>query len=417
MIKKIIKKSFSLLILGLLSISGIQSALALSIPSFPTITFPPFLGVVTPVPAYTTETAPEFTFSSTEGGTISYDGDCVSLTNFAKNGDNTVKFMPMSLGLHNNCRVKVTGETSALDSAWLKVPDFTIVAVLPPAVINLAPFLAIVKPVDNPTYDTTPDFTFTTTEAGTITYSGDCAATTTAAVVGNNTVTFKDLAVGTHSNCKISVTDSMGLGSDLLAIPSFEIKAIPVMPPAGQCSGFKDITDTDADCAAVTWVKSIGAMTGNPDGTFDPNGILQRDQISKIALQTFGKFSLTADYCGGKNPFPDVTSSAWSYQYVCRAKGLGVVTGYLSGPDAGYFRPARSVNRVEFLAIVLRNLTEAMPTGSSYNDVDAGAWYAGYAKFSQINNLFSGSNLYPTNLTSRREVAEVLYKLHTLGKI
>jgi hypothetical protein len=112
-----------------------------------------------------------------------------------------------------------------------------------------------------------------------------------------------------------------------------------------------------------------------------------------------------------------VAETSWAYQYVCRAKALSVVTGYLSGNDAGYFRPARTVNRVEFLAIILRNLGETMPTGASYNDVDSSSWFAGYAKYSKDNSLFSGNNLYPTNFTTRREVAQVLYKLHGLGKI
>ena len=36
-----------------------------------------------------------------------------------------------------------------------------------------------------------------------------------------------------------------------------------------------------------------------------------------------------------------------------------MITGYKSGADAGFYRPARSVNRVEFLAMLLRNLNEA----------------------------------------------------------
>ena len=58
-----------------------------------------------------------------------------------------------------------------------------------------------------------------------------------------------------------------------------------------------------------------------------------------------------------------------------------------------------------------------MPTGTSYTDVPADAWYADYAKYSKNNALFSGTKLYPTNFTTRREVAEVIYKLHNLGKI
>ena len=160
-------------------------------------------------------------------------------------------------------------------------------------------------------------------------------------------------------------------------------------------------------------------MTGNPDGSFAPNAILQRDQVTKVVLKTFNRYNSTTNYCGGTNPFPDVTSSSWAFQYICDGKGLGMITGYKSGADAGFYRPARSVNRVEFLALVLRNLSETMPgnSSSSYNDVPTGQWFSGYAKYAFDQSLFMGSNLFPTQSMARWEVAAVIYKLHQNGKI
>jgi hypothetical protein len=68
------------------------------------------------------------------------------------------------------------------------------------------PTLTEVTPVTTPTFDTTPTYVFHSTEAGDITYSGGCTSSTTVAVVGNNTITFDSLAVGTH-DCTITVTD------------------------------------------------------------------------------------------------------------------------------------------------------------------------------------------------------------------
>ena len=182
--------------------------------------------------------------------------------------------------------------------------------------------------------------------------------------------------------------------------------------PDVNCAGFSDVPATDPDCAAVEYVKSIGAMTGNPDGTFDPNLPVQRDQIAKIVLETFGKFEASTDYCGGADPFPDVGTAEWSYQYVCRGKALGMITGYQSGEDKGFYRPVRGVNRAELLAMLLRNLDEAMPTGASYSDVPSDAWYGGYAKFSLDNEIYAGTVLEPTRFASRIEVAYVIYSLH-----
>ncbi|HLN18786.1 MAG TPA: choice-of-anchor Q domain-containing protein, partial [Patescibacteria group bacterium] len=73
------------------------------------------------------------------------------------------------------------------------------------------------------TNDTTPNFTFTTDEAGTINYSGDCSSTTTSAVVGSNTITFSALSEGVHSNCLLTITDPAGNESDSLEITTFTI--------------------------------------------------------------------------------------------------------------------------------------------------------------------------------------------------
>lgn len=86
-----------------------------------------------------------------------------------------------------------------------------------------APTIAQVTAVPSPTSDTTPNYTFSSTEAGTITYGGDCSSSTTSAVVGNNTITFNALALGTHSNCTIKVADASYNNSNTLTVNSFTV--------------------------------------------------------------------------------------------------------------------------------------------------------------------------------------------------
>jgi len=185
------------------------------------------------------------------------------------------------------------------------------------------------------------------------------------------------------------------------------------------CAGYVDVFATHPDCEAIEYMQSIGAITGNPDGTFAPDDYLQRDQVAKISLETFGLFDDSEDYCGGENPFPDVSSSDWAYQHICRGLELEMIYGYTGGEDAGYYRPARDVSRVEFLALILRNVSDAMPDDSlgSYDDVDGGNWFSGYAKYSYDNALFDGNKLFPAQATTRLEVARHVYELFLLGKI
>ena len=88
-----------------------------------------------------------------------------------------------------------------------------------------APVIAEVTAVTTPTQDTTPNYTFSSDEAGTIAYGGSCSSSTTSATSGNNTITFTSLSDGTYSNCTIIVTDSAGNASNTLTITSFAVES------------------------------------------------------------------------------------------------------------------------------------------------------------------------------------------------
>jgi hypothetical protein len=89
---------------------------------------------------------------------------------------------------------------------------------------NTAPTITQTTQVTSTAYSTTPSYTFNTTEAGTISYGGDCSSTTTSASSsGSQTITFSSLAIGTHSNCTVKVTDVAGNQSSVLTVSSFAI--------------------------------------------------------------------------------------------------------------------------------------------------------------------------------------------------
>ena len=86
-----------------------------------------------------------------------------------------------------------------------------------------APILAEVTAVTTPTTDTTPAYTFSSTEAGTITYGGSCTSSTTSASSGNNSITFSTLSDGTYDNCTVMVTDNASNSSIPLEITTFTV--------------------------------------------------------------------------------------------------------------------------------------------------------------------------------------------------
>ena len=86
-----------------------------------------------------------------------------------------------------------------------------------------APVLTQVTAVPTPTNNTTPSYTFSSTETGTITYSWSCSSTTTGAISWENTITFNTLAEWTYSNCTIVVKDVAGNASNTLNVNTFMI--------------------------------------------------------------------------------------------------------------------------------------------------------------------------------------------------
>lgn len=180
----------------------------------PADTTAPIIAQVTAVPSPTNDSTPNYTFSSDEAGTITYGGDCSSATTSATVGNNTVTFNSLSDGTHSNCTVRVT-DAASNQSNLLNVNSFTI--------DTSGPTIAQVTAVPTPTSDTTPNYTFSSTEIGTITYGGDCSSATTSATVGNNTITFNALSAGVHSNCTITVTGTDSNPSNVLNVSSFTI--------------------------------------------------------------------------------------------------------------------------------------------------------------------------------------------------
>ena len=69
----------------------------------------------------------------------------------------------------------------------------------------------------------TQNYTFSSDEAGTITNGGSCSSITTTAVSSNNTITLDALSTGTYSDCKVTVTDTVGNVSSSQTLTSFTI--------------------------------------------------------------------------------------------------------------------------------------------------------------------------------------------------
>ncbi len=158
-----------------------------------------------------------------------------------------------------------------------------------------APVIAEVTAVTTPTTDSTPEYTFSSTEAGTITYGGSCSSSTTSASSGNNTITLVSLITGTYSDCTITVTDAAGNVSSTLTLSSFTVAESEQM--GGSMQGGQLSLSTVVTTLAGTGSSGSANGTGtsasfnNPRGiTTDGTNLYVADQgnhlIRKIVIST-----------------------------------------------------------------------------------------------------------------------------------
>ena len=134
-----------------------------------------------------------------------------------------------------------------------------------------APVIAEVTAVTTPTTDTTPNYTFSSDEAGTITYGGSCSSSTTSASSGNNTITLVSLSTGTYSDCTITVTDTVGNVSSTLTLSSFTVAESEQM--GGSMQGGQLSLSTVVTTLAGTGSSGSANGTGTSASFNHPTGI------------------------------------------------------------------------------------------------------------------------------------------------
>ncbi|MCF7830655.1 S-layer homology domain-containing protein [Candidatus Gracilibacteria bacterium] len=206
---------------------------------------------------------------------------------------------------------------------------------------------------------------------------------------------------------KVKVNTDSNLSFKLIAYGDFgEVKSSSL-----KAQVFKDVASGDSHAQAIKYLKEQGVISGYPDGTFRPEGTLNRAEALKIIL-------IANNIPLEKLPtqFPDVPKEAWFLDYVTTAVKRGIVKGY----DDSVFRPDRSISRAEFLkiSILTAELTIKEDILSNpYPDVQKDSWYAPYfdlAKKASLLSTESGGYIRPAEPITRGEAATVIEKLATL---
>lgn len=109
---------------------------------------------------------------------------------------------------------------------------------------------------------------------------------------------------------------------------------------------YMDAPFRPAEAAGISLLTTIGAVQGNPDGTFLAARTLNRAEFLKIALLSYPRIAVSTS--DASRCFPDIREEDWFSPYVCLAKKRDIIAGY---PD-GNFRPGNPVNYAEALKIL-----------------------------------------------------------------
>ena len=147
---------------------------------------------------------------------------------------------------------------------------------------------------------------------------------------------------------------------------------------------------------SVQELKEREAISGYPDGTYRPKGLINRAEFLKIVFKAQGGPSPVQGAC-----FSDVPEDAWYAPFVCAASRRSIVNGY---PD-GSFRPERTINIAEALKIILRT------KGEEIEDAKGERWYEPYTSELDRTDVLSRHSYLPWEELTRERAADIVARV------
>ncbi len=165
-------------------------------------------------------------------------------------------------------------------------------------------------------------------------------------------------------------------------------------------SAFADYSDVDENhkySQAIDFITFQNIVSGYPDGTFQPNRVLNRAELLKIVIEAnyIDEFEGFAD----QTCFTDTIPNEWYNQYVCFAKAEGIIEGY----EDGTFRPESPINLVEATKIAMETFGFAYP-GSK-------PWYQGLVEEAADRDFIPSDFTSFDQKVNRGQMAELITRI------
>jgi|GEM_PF-4861958 hypothetical protein len=148
---------------------------------------------------------------------------------------------------------------------------------------------------------------------------------------------------------------------------------------------------------AIDTIYEQGTISGYPDGTFRPQGLINRAELVKIMVNS----TVDEDGIFVDNLPPDVDESDWYAPYVSTAMRDEVISGY---PD-GTFQGANNITFVETAKVI------ALAFELELEEDDDAPWYEGYVEALENLGAIPGTIHYLDHEVTRGDVTEIIYRL------
>jgi hypothetical protein len=188
-------------------------------------------------------------------------------------------------------------------------------------------------------------------------------------------------------------------------------------------SAFTDVSSSTDYSGSINWMSDNLVINGYGDGTFGPDNCVTRGEILKMLM---GMLVVDVDSYSAQ-AFTDTPSGEWFTPYAIAARSRGTVVGY----EDGSFKPNQCVLRSEAVKMAVEEFgfsTDFDGLIPVYADVDSDDWFGEYILPSVQKNLLGtlhettveSSNsikfdyFLPYDSMSRKEVAEMLYRMKTV---
>ena len=167
-------------------------------------------------------------------------------------------------------------------------------------------------------------------------------------------------------------------------------------------AAYTDQADIEAT-EAVEMLNAIGVMTGDPDGSFRPNDTITRAEACRMIYTIRTNSDDASAYADMQTTFKDVPADAWYAGYVKHCQAAGIVSG--TKADGSAFEPSREVTGVELALMCLR----VMGYDPAKADIGGSTWSTKTISIATEAGILKDVNTTITADCPRQWAAQIMY--------